>query len=268
MKTPYVVIAALATFAAISPTASAGVVCTAVADAATGTVVVQQGECARRVTPASTFKIAISLMGYDSGFLVDAHHPVLPYRDSYIDWGGDARQAADPARWMKDSVVWFSQQVTTSLGKERFAAYTQRFKFGNADVSGDANREGLTLSWINSSLRVSPLEQLSFLNRVVNRQLGVSQHAYDMTSAITSIAGNHGGWEVHGKTGSSGSTGGGLGWFVGWASKRDRTFTFARLIQDDAGQPNTVGAGLRARDAFVQELPALMDTLSSSPQRQ
>jgi beta-lactamase class D len=258
MKLRFVVIGVLATLATIS-TANARVVCTAVADARTGTVLLEQGECKRRVTPASTFKIAISLMGYDSGFLVDEHHPELPYRDSYIDWGQNARQAADPARWMQDSVVWFSQQVTQSLGKARFAEYTKKFEFGNADVSGEANRDGLTLSWINSSLQVSPLEQLSFLNKLVNRQLGVSQRAYEKTFAITKMPEAHDGWEIHGKTGSSGSFG--WGWFVGWTSKGDRTFTFARLIQDDDSQPKTVGAGPRARDAFVEELPTLMRAL-------
>jgi beta-lactamase class D/beta-lactamase class D OXA-42 len=255
MKLRHVVLCALATIATL-PAANAHVVCTAVADAGTGKVLMAQGACKRRVTPASTFKIAISLMGYDSGFLVDEHHPALPYREGYIDWGGDARHDADPARWMKDSVVWFSQQVTRSLGKARFAGYSKKFGFGNADVSGDATHDGLTLSWINSSLQVSPLEQLSFLNKVATRQLGVSQHAYDKTFAITSIAGPHDGWDIHGKTGSSGSSGGGWGWFVGWASKGDRTFSFARLIQDD--EP---GAGPRAREAFVKELPALMDGL-------
>jgi beta-lactamase class D/beta-lactamase class D OXA-42 len=260
MKSRHVVIGALATIAAMS-SANAHVVCTAVADAGTGKVLIEQGDCKRRVTPASTFKIAISLMGYDSGFLIDEHHPVLPYREAYIDWGKDARHAADPARWMRDSVVWFSQQVTQSLGKERLADYSKKFQFGNADVSGDSTHDGLTLSWINSSLQISPLEQLSFLNKVVNRQLRVSQRAYEKTFEITKITGSHEGWDIHGKTGSSGSSGGGWGWFVGWTSKGNRTYSFARLIQDDGSRPNTVGAGLRARDAFVKELPALMDAL-------
>jgi beta-lactamase class D len=255
-------IAALASIATIS-TANARVVCTAVADASTGKVLVQQGECSSRVTPASTFKIAISLMGYDSGFLKDQHTPALPYRDGYITWaGGDARQSTDPARWIRDSVVWFSQQVTQSLGKDRFAEYTKQFQFGNADVSGDPQHDGLTLSWINSSLQISPLEQVSFLGKVVNRRLGVSQHAYDMTDAITKFPDRTGGWEVYGKTGSSGSSGGGWGWFVGWTSKGPRTFVFARLIQDDGAEPQTGGTGLRARDAFISELPALMDPLA------
>jgi len=51
----------------------AATLCTAVADAVSARIIVQDGACERRVTPASTFKIAISLMGYDSGFLIDEH---------------------------------------------------------------------------------------------------------------------------------------------------------------------------------------------------
>lgn len=242
--------------------AGAREVCTAVADAASGKVMVERGDCSTRVTPASTFKIAISLMGYDSGFLKDEHRPVLPYRQGYIDWaGGDARLPTDPARWIRDSVVWYSQRVTQSLGKERFAAYAQQFQFGNADVSGDPKHDGLTLSWINSSLQISPLEQLSFLRKVVNRQLGVKDRAYEMTSAITKIADGPAGWDVHGKTGTSGRSGGALGWFVGWASNGQQTFVFARLIQDDESQPTATPAGVRARESLLADLPHLVDSM-------
>lgn len=238
--------------------ASAREVCTAVADASTGKILVQRGECDQRVTPASTFKIAISLMGYDSGFLKDAHTPVLPFREGYVDWRESWRQPSDPARWMQESVVWYSQQVTQALGKERFAQYTKRFQFGNADVSGDAQHDGLTLSWIGSSLRISPLEQLSFLTKLVNRQLGVSQQAYDMTAELTKYGQLPGEWDIHGKTGASD----GWGWYVGWASKNTRTLVFARLIKKDDSDPKEVSSGVLARDRLIGDLPALLGSLS------
>ncbi|NHZ80907.1 hypothetical protein F2P44_16725 [Massilia sp. CCM 8695] len=55
-------------------TVGAHEICTAVADARSGEVLLQRDDCAQRVTPASRFKIAISLMGYDAGFLTDEHH--------------------------------------------------------------------------------------------------------------------------------------------------------------------------------------------------
>ncbi|MES2127564.1 MAG: class D beta-lactamase [Pseudomonadota bacterium] len=237
-----------------TPAAHARDVCTAVADAKTGKVLVQQGDCAGRVTPASTFKIAISLMGYDAGVLKDEHTPKLPFVKGYVDWRDNWREDTDPTKWMKDSVVWYSQQLTRSLGMGRFAAYTRQFQFGNADVTGDAGHDGLTQSWLDSSLKVSPLEQLAFLGKLVNHQLGVSEHAYAMTAALTQAGQVPGGWTIHGKTGAAS----GYGWYVGWASKGAQTTTFARLIVKDESQPQDVPAGYLARDALLKDLPALL----------
>ncbi|MFL6709734.1 MAG: class D beta-lactamase [Massilia sp.] len=250
------VISAAVSICALS-SARATELCTAIADASTGKVLMQRGDCSRRVTPASTFKIAISLMGYDAGFLKDEHTPRLPFRDGYVDWRDNWKEATDPSKWMRDSVVWYSQQVTRSLGQERFAAYAKKFGFGNADVSGDAEHEGLTMSWIGSSLQISPLEQLTFLGKLVNRQLGASQHAYDMTTALTRNAPLPGGWNVNGKIGASS----GYGWYVGWTSHGSRALVFAHLIQKDASQPQEVPVGVLAREGFVTAFPALVGPL-------
>ncbi|WP_295994057.1 class D beta-lactamase [Rugamonas sp.] len=252
----YKIIPAVLFSLSVCSIANAAELCAAVADANNGKVIFERGECSQQVTPASTFKIAISLMGYDSGFLKDEHTPMLPYRQGYVDWNESWLHPTDPTKWIHDSVVWYSQQVTTSLGKERFTAYVKEFQYGNADVSGDAENDGLTMSWISSSLRISPLEQLSFLMRVVNRQLGVSKHAYDMTDVITKLEKSPDGWEIHGKTGAAS----GLGWYVGWASKKGRTFTFARLIRRDKSDPQDVSAGVLARDAFISEFPKVIDS--------
>jgi beta-lactamase class D len=256
---------ALLLAALASTGAHAKTICTVVADANTSQILVQQGDCSSRFTPASTFKIAISLMGFDSGVLKNEHDPVLPYRDGYVDWGGALwRQPTDPARWIQYSVVWFSEQVTQSLGQVRFQQYATAFHYGNEDVSGDPGKNnGVMGSWIDSSLRISPLEQVAFLKKVVNRQLPVTPHAFDMTEQITEVAKLPDGWDVHGKTGT-GSPGAkgefdrahAYGWFVGWARKGSRTLVFARLIQDEKAE--NPPAGVRARDALLREWPGLV----------
>jgi beta-lactamase class D len=271
MRISWMIAALIAT--GFSTTAiSAKTICTVVADATTGKVIVQEGDCASRVTPASTFKIAISLMGFDAGILQDAHAPSWPYQSGYPAWGGDAwRQPTDPERWIKYSVFWFSQQVAKRLGDERFQGYARAFGYGNQDVSGDPGKHnGTSIAWTQSSLRISPLEQITFLRKLVNRQLPVSAHAYEMTSHITLIDAAPPGWEVHGKTGtgSPGSQGKyaaarAYGWFVGWATQGNQKLVFARLIQDE--QPTTPNAGLRARDAFLGELPALANQRVDQP---
>ena len=250
------------------PAARARTICTAMADAATGAVVMRKGNCQTRVTPASTFKIAISLMGYDRGFLKDEHVPALPFRAGYPDWLPEWRRTTDPTRWIEYSVVWFSQQVTQALGEARFRRYVDEFQYGNRDVSGDPGRhDGLTRAWLSSSLKISPLEQLTFLESLVERRLPVTPHALEMTARITQVAVLPNGWDIHGKTGtgSPGLANGAdeqaqaYGWFVGWATKGPRAFVFARLIQVDQREP--VRAGIQARSAFLRELPALLDAL-------
>ena len=235
--------------------------CSAVVDAASGVMIRQEGACDRRVTSASTFKIAISLMGYDAGILKDLHTPALPFKEGYPDWIPAWRATTDPARWMEKSVVWYSQQITRALGEKRFEGYVRAFGYGNGDVSGDPGKHnGLTRSWLSSSLQISPLEQIAFLRRLVRRQLPVSERAYEMTETITDYGVQPNGWHVHGKTGAGlprnadGTLRRGrpYGWFVGWARKGGRTIVFARLIQDSERQ--RVSPGYRARDALLQDL--------------
>lgn len=258
-----------AAIAALAITAAAHADCTLVADAATSRVLREDGSCDTRITPASTFKIAIALMGYDAGFLVDEHAPVQHWRRGDVLWNPAWRADTDPSRWVRDSVVWYSQRVTAALGPARFARYAADFRYGNADVSGDPKlHDGLKFAWIDSSLRISPREELLFLERVVRRELPVSARAYDMTARITAMPGANGGWEIHGKTGAGfpvaadGRTDHdhGYGWFVGWASKDGRTFVFVRQTQDGARHDEP--AGLRARAALLPGLPATLDALA------
>jgi beta-lactamase class D len=242
--------------------------CTELVDAASGKHLVREGQCDRRMPPMSTFKIAISLMGYDSGILVDEHTPTLPFKEGYVDWRPEWRMATDPSAWMQKSVVWYSQQVTARIGEQRYDGYVKRFGYGNQDVSGDPGKHnGLTGAWLNSSLQISPDEEVAFLRNLVNRRLGVSAKAYDLTARIMRQKPLANGWEVYGKTGAgsphlpdgSSDSAHAFGWFVGWATKGDRTIVFARFGQDEKEQPGP--AGLRVRDAFLSELPALLDSL-------
>ncbi|OEZ99604.1 class D beta-lactamase [Duganella phyllosphaerae] len=238
-------------------TAQAVELCTVILDTSSHQVLLQRGECAQQVTSASTFKIAISLMGYDAGYLKDAHHPLLPFREGYVDWRESWRSPTDPTKWMQESVVWYSQQITQSLGMERFAGYVKQFEYGNTDVRGDARNDGLTMSWIGSSLKISPLEQVRFLDRLVNRQLGVSNNAYDATASLVRSNATPGGWTLYGKTGAAS----GYGWYVGWTSKGQRTLAFARLIRKQASDPQDTPAGVLAREALIAEYPALVESL-------
>ncbi|TIT08028.1 MAG: class D beta-lactamase, partial [Mesorhizobium sp.] len=57
--------------------------CTLILDAASGETLYQQGVCDQRFSPASTFKIPLSLIGYDAGILSDEHTPSWEYKPEF-----------------------------------------------------------------------------------------------------------------------------------------------------------------------------------------
>lgn len=253
-----VALAALAPKAALAETK---IICTIVMDAKTSAVLLEEGECDARAPAASTFKIAISLMGFDAGVLKGPHAPSLPFKEGYPDWIASWRSDTDPTKWMQQSVVWYSQQVTTALGKKRFADYVHELSYGNEDVSGDPGKNnGLTRSWLSSSLEISPREQVEFLGRMMRHDLPVSQSAQEQTIALTEIGRQPSGWLVGGKTGSGpsknrdGTKAGARpwGWFVGWATKSDRGLVFARLTKDTTKPAKS--SGMAAREALLKDL--------------
>ncbi len=235
-------------------------------------VLAAEGDLATRRAPCSTFKIAISLMGYDAGILMDETHPVRPYDESqnvaYDMW----KQPHDPVMWMRNSCVWYSQATTRELGMERFKAYVDRLGYGNRDVSGrrgpsgsGGTDDGLTRSWLSSSLAISPQEEVDFIGRLVRSELPVSAHAQEMTRRILFVQDMQGGWKLYGKTGSgvrllpdgTRVEDRQVGWFVGWARNGDgRTVLFAHLLEDEDDNP--APAGRRSRDAAIVKVQRLL----------
>jgi beta-lactamase class D len=238
--------------------------CTVVLDAASGRPLHREGACDQAFAPQSSFKLPLAIMGYDAGILTDATTPRWDYK---AEWKRPKREqkSVDPTVWEKDSIVWYSQEITRRLGKQKFADYVRRFDYGNADVKGvKGQTDGLTESWLMSSLKISGDGQVDFMRRFVTGQLPVSKAAYDRTMAIIPKFTAADGWQVHGKTGSgrmrdkAGKFDGSywLGWFVGWAEKGDRKVVFATLNVKDWKSDEPIS--FATRDALIADLPKLV----------
>lgn len=205
------------------------------------TLIKQEGDCKTRFTPQSTFKIALSLMGYDAGILTNPVQPLWPFKANYDPYINVCKGAHNPRTWMRDSCVWYSQVLTKKLGMEKFKMYVTRFDYGNKDVSGDRGKNnGLTNAWLSSSLKISPEEQTVFLQKLIDNKLPVSVKSQVMTKKIMFREELPGGWRLYGKTGSGSYYNQDKtveydrqhGWFVGWIEKNGRIITFASHITD------------------------------------
>lgn len=233
-------------------------------------IITENGNCKLRYSPASTFKIAIALMGYDSGILKDEEYPLLmpPSQQQEMTlnvW----KDPHTPKTWMKNSCVWYSQVLTKQLGIEKFKNYVMQFNYGNQDVTGDkGENNGLSNCWLSSSLMISAEEQIEFLQKLLNNQLPVSKKSCDKVKNIMFIKELAADWKLYGKTGSGtqldinkSKTNLQHGWFVGWIEKNDRKVIFASHVSDD--QPQSIFASLRARDRTFNELLSLIDLLEN-----
>ena len=176
------------------------------------------------------------MIGYDTGILSDEHAPAWPYKEEYEAWMDSWKTTVDPTSWLRDSVVWYSREITRRLGAVQFQDAVDRLGYGNRDISGDPGKNnGLTKAWISSSLQISPAEETAFLRKLLLRQLPVSRPAMDRTVAIVPQFPLPDGWMVHAKTvtGLQPRADGKIdqdrhfGWFVGWVQKDERTFAFA-----------------------------------------
>lgn len=221
-----------------------------------------QGAWGVQYSPCSTFKIAISLMGFDAEILIDEHNPLVPFKQGYVDWMESWRQPHDPTLWMKNSCVWYSQLITPQLGMVKLRDYIAKFNYGNQDLSGDPGKDnGLTNAWLGSSLKISAEEQAAFIQKLINSQVPVSAHAQEMTRRILFFEDLADGWKLYGKTGSGpvnlpDGTVKILGWFVGWVQRGERTIVFAYHNMYDPR--SDVPAGKRAADELKKRLGSLL----------
>jgi beta-lactamase class D len=140
-----------------------------------------------------------------------------------------------PRSWLKYSVVWVSQLITPQLGYARIKHYLAAFDYGNQDFTGDPGKHNsLTKAWLSSSLKISAVEQLNFLNAML------SNEALENTKQNLYLGKLANGSDYYGKTGSGEhnnakeKSAGKLSdaWFIGFFDQNGQRYTFVSNLSD------------------------------------
>ena len=219
----------------------------------------------------STFKILLSVVGFDSGILIDEMHPVWSFKEGYVDWRNNWKQDQTPKSWIKESCVWYSQVLTKKLGMERFQDYITKFDYGNKDLTGDKGQNNaLTKAWLSSSLQISSLEQITFLQKMLDGALPIKPYALAMTKNILFLEDLDNGWKLFGKTGmgillnADGTKKPGLyhGWFIGFIEKGDRRIIFSNHMEDS--KKEKISVTLRAKADAKERLTTIIDKIEAN----
>lgn len=255
--------------------------CFIVQELGAATAVISEGNCQERVSPCSTFKIPLALMGFESKILKDSQNPVMPFKTEYesaLPVSLDKWKAPhNPTQWMKNSCIWYSQVITQTLGIDKFKEYVQLFNYGNQDIAGDPGKNnGLSRSWLSSSLKISPQEQVEFIAKILKDNIPVDSQAVELTKQILLVDPIHKEWKLYGKTGAGNQLNADgtynadrkMGWFVGWISKKPteteltpKQYIFAYLLQDQ--KPEKASTGEKAKEQAEKRIKGFIKGLSS-----
>lgn len=206
-----------------------------------------------RLPPCSTFKVFHALIGLDSGVLDrDDARTLMKWNgkpSSIAAWNHDQTLASA----MRHSVVWYFQRVATGIGEERMQRGLDRIGYGNRDISG-----GLTRFWLQSSLKISPREQVGLLRALFNGSLPFA--AEDIAVVKRDITLSSGkGLRFMGKTGSGSDDAdrGIIGWFVGGVETPHNRWSFAVNIQGRTPPACGPGASPKRRSNGSASCPSV-----------
>lgn len=171
-----------------------------------------------RFIPASTFKIANSLIALANGAVASVDE-VVPYDGKPVyrpEWAQDMglREA------IRVSNVPVYQEVARRVGLERMRSELVRMKYGNMETGAVVDR-----FWLDGPLKISAVEQTAFLTRLAQGQLPYTNVAM---AAVREIARQDGEAELYAKTGWGKRPGEpDIGWWVGWLRKEGKLYAFA-----------------------------------------
>ncbi len=177
-----------------------------------------------RVLPASTFKIVNSLIGLQTGKILND--------TMTIKWDGVKRPVE---AWNKDmgmteafkvSNVPYYQEVARRIGPDTMKLWIDSMHYGNRNISGPIDS-----FWLNNRLKVSPDEQLGLLKRLFFDQLpfrkGVQESVRQAMLQEDNTA-----YKLSYKTGWGYDEGNrSVGWLAGWIEENKHVYFFVTLVR-------------------------------------
>ena len=179
-----------------------------------------------RLSPDSTYKIYDALFALEEG--------IITPEDSFIAWNGETYPFA---AWnedqtlrsaMENSVNWYFTSLDEQLGKTAVSDYIQGIGYGNKNISG-----GFPTYWMESSLKISPIEQVELLTGLYENSFDFDSENIDAVKDAIHLS-SHDGATLYGKTGTGRINGQDVsGWFVGFVETNNQAYFFATNIGAD-----------------------------------
>ncbi|UBM57232.1 class D beta-lactamase [Marinilongibacter aquaticus] len=180
--------------------------------------------------PASTFKIANSINALENG-IVENDSTMLPWdgQPRYMkSWEADMTFAEA----YKKSCLPCYQEIARKTGEQNMRQLLERIEYPGM-VFDSTNFDRF---WVQGDSKISQFQQVDFLKRLVEKQLPIQEHSYQVLNRIMQIELDEGvPYTLWGKTGWAQTEEANIGWFVGYAQKDGRIYYLATNVQPGEG---------------------------------
>lgn len=190
-----------------------------------------------RISPYSTFKIYSGLFALEEGIISPSNSTISwdGTINTFSEWNTDHNLSSA----LSNSVNWYFHNLNQQLGLTRMQEYLDTIQYGNCNISS-----GIHNFWLDSSLKISPIEQVDLLRSLYTNEFNFNQENINTIkeALIISEDSNH---IFAGKTGTGISKSILFnneeynGWFIGCLEVPGNTYYFATNIQDNKSASGT-----------------------------
>lgn len=186
--------------------------------------------CDQGHLPASTFKIANTIIGLETGVIAD--------ENVVFKWDGQER--AMPI-WEEDltlrdafqlSCVPCYQELARKIGADRMQSKIDQLQYGNIKVT----KENIDMFWLQGEAKISASEQIDFLKRLQSGLLKISGRTSNIIKKVM-LRDSTDGYKIYAKTGLSTTNDEYNAWYVGYIEKKDDTYFFATNVEPQSAIP-------------------------------
>ena len=176
--------------------------------------------------PASTFKIANSLIGLQVGTIVN-DKMVIPWdgvKRQFENWNQDLTME----QAFKFSALPYYQEVARRTGKETMQLWLDTLSYGSKKITG-----AVDAFWIDNSLKISPDENLGFVKKLYFHQLPFHKTTMETVKKVM-VQESNSNYTLAYKTGMGYKENGkALGWIVGWIEENKHPSFFVLNVEGD-----------------------------------
>lgn len=196
----------------------------------------------KRISPDSTCKIYNAIFALENGYITPTSNSMTwdGWEYPIAEWNTNQNLVTA----FRNSVNWYFQTLDQSAGLEALDSFYTYIDYGNHDLSA-----GISSYWAESSLKISPIEQVEMLKRLYMNEFHFDiKNVHAVKNALLLSSNDNG--NLYGKTGTGNINGENIsGWFIGFIETPNNTYFFALNISS-----TTNATGSKASDIALSIL--------------